>query len=170
MHALVETAKLGREFYVRRDTLLVARQLLGKRLVVPAPDGTRVSGLIVETEAYMGPEDRGSHAFGNRRTKRTETMFASGGVAYVYFVYGMHHQFNVVTSVEGVPHAVLVRALEPDEGVEWMHRRRQAQEYRALSNGPGKLCKALGIDRSYDKASLLEDRIWIEKTGLRIAE
>ena len=97
---MANSEKLAREFYTRKDTLLVARQLLGKRLVVPATDGTRVSGMIVETEAYIGPEDKASHAYGNRRTKRTEAMFSIGGIAYVYLVYGMHYQFNVVTNIE----------------------------------------------------------------------
>ena len=161
-------AKLSREFYTRSDTLLVARELLGKRLVVPAWDGTRVSGLIVETEAYVGPEDKASHAYGNRRTARTETMFGPGGTAYVYFIYGMYYQFNVVTNEETIPHAVLIRALEPDEGLEWMRRRRPAKNDENLTNGPGKLCQALGIDRSYNKADLLGDRVWIEEAGKKI--
>src|SRR6202521_6018558 len=110
--------KLPREFYTRSNVVTVARDLLGKLLVVPERDGRRVSGIIVETEAYRGPEDRASHAYGGRRTRRTETMYARGGTAYVYFVYGMYHQFNVVTSVADVPHAVLVRAVEPVEGLD----------------------------------------------------
>src|SRR3977135_4390497 len=98
--------KLLRDFYVRSNVLTVARDLLGRLLVVPAPDGTRVSGIIVETEAYRGPQDRASHAYGGRRTKRTETMYGLGGTAYVYFVYGMYYQFNVVTNVPETPHAV----------------------------------------------------------------
>lgn len=156
-------AKLGRSFYAREDVLAVARELLGKRLVVPAPTGERVSGRIVEVEAYCGVGDRASHAFGGRRTPRTETMYARGGVAYVYFVYGMHHQFNVVTGKEGVPHAVLVRALEPTEGVELMQRRRPARDERELTSGPGKLCQALGIDRTYNGADLLGRRVWVEE-------
>ena len=154
--------KLPRAFYTRAGVLAVARDLLGQRLVVPAPDGTRVAGIIVETEAYRGPADRASHAFGGRRTRRTETMYSIGGTAYVYFVYGMHHQFNVVTGVENVPHAVLVRALEPVEGVEVMRRRRGGVPDRELANGPGKLCQALGIDRALDTADLLGSRAWIE--------
>ena len=111
---------LPREFYTRAGVLAVAGDLLGQRLVVPAADGTRVAGTIVETEAYRGPADRASHAYGGRRTRRTETMYSLGGTAYVYFVYGMHHQFNVVTGVADVPHAVLVRALEPVEGLALM--------------------------------------------------
>jgi DNA-3-methyladenine glycosylase len=155
--------KLPRKFYTRPNVLIVARDLLGKLLVVPAPDGTRVSGLIVETEAYRGPEDRASHAFGGRRTNRTETMYGIGGTAYVYFVYGMYNQFNVVTNVENTPHAVLVRALEPVEGIEWMRERRQTHSDRNLTSGPGKLCIAMGIDRQLDSADLLGNQVWIEE-------
>src|SRR6266404_4721956 len=155
--------KLPREFYRRSNVLTVARELLGKILVVPAADGTRVSGVIVETEAYRGPEDRASHAYGGRRTKRTETMYGMGGTAYVYFVYGMYYQFNVVTNVHEIPHAVLVRALEPVEGLEIMRRRRPGQPDHNLTNGPGKLCMAMGIDRELDRADLLKNKVWIEK-------
>jgi DNA-3-methyladenine glycosylase len=156
-------AKLPREFYTRSNVLKVARDLLGKLLVVPTPDRSRVSGVIVETEAYRGPQDRASHAFGGRRTKRTETMYQMGGTAYVYFVYGMYHQFNVVTNVADIPHAILIRALEPVEGIELMLRRRHGHSGRTLTNGPGKLCIALGIDRQLDAANLLGDRVWIEE-------
>ena len=152
-----------REFYTRAGVLAVARDLLGQRLVVPAASGARVAGTIVETEAYRGPADRASHAYGGRRTRRTETMYRIGGTAYVYFVYGMHYQFNVVTNVEDIPHAVLVRALEPVEGLELMRRRRRAASDRELTNGPGKLCQALGIDRALDAADLLGPRVWIER-------
>jgi DNA-3-methyladenine glycosylase len=121
----------------------------------------------VETEAYRGPEDRASHAYGGRRTQRTETMYARGGTAYVYFVYGMYYQFNVVTAGEDMPHAVLVRALEPVEGLPLMRRRRRGGTDRSLTSGPGKLCIALGIDRRLDRADLLGDRIWLEE-GRRI--
>ncbi len=159
--------KLPRAFYTHGDVVAVARRLLGQRLVVPARDGRRVSGIIVETEAYRGPEDRASHAYGGRRTRRTETMYAPGGTAYVYFVYGMYNQFNVVTNAEHVPHAVLVRALEPVEGMALMRRRRGGGPVGALTSGPGKLCIALGIDRRLDGADLLGDRVWIEK-GRRV--
>ena len=154
--------KLPREFYTRSNVLLVARELLGKLLVVPHESGRRVSGMIVEVEAYRGPEDRASHAYGGRRTRRTETMYQDGGVAYVYFVYGMYNQFNVVTNAPDIPHAILVRALEPVEGLEIMRTRRHLQPDRNLTNGPGKLCIALGIDRQLDKADLLGRRVWIE--------
>src|SRR5438128_9425780 len=117
--------KLPREFYTRTDVLEIARDLLGTKLVVPARNGASVAGLIVETEAYRGPEDRASHAYGGRRTNRTETMYGVGGTAYVYFVYGMYNQFNVVTNVENVPHEVQGRALDPVEGIDTMRRPRQ---------------------------------------------
>jgi DNA-3-methyladenine glycosylase len=158
-------AKLERDFYTRADTLRVARELLGKRLVVPAAGGERVSGLVVETEAYLGAGDRAAHSYGGRRTRRTETMYAAGGTAYVFFVYGMHHQFNVVTGPEGLPHAVLVRAVEPDEGVETMRARRPVPQERELTSGPGKLCRALGIDLTFDGEDLTRGRVWLEEAG-----
>src|SRR5438270_1042444 len=155
--------KLAREFYTRSDVLEVARDLLGKRLVVPNRSGARVAGIIVETEAYRGPEDKASHAYNGRRTRRTETMYGIGGTAYVYFVYGMYYQFNVVTNVADVPHAVLVRAVEPSEGLDIIRRRRPGRSEYELTSGPGRLCLALGIDRRLDKADLLGNRVWIEK-------
>ena len=160
--------RLPRDFYTR-DAVTVARALLGARLTVAGRGHTRRSGLIVETEAYCGPEDRACHAFGGRRTARTEPMFAIGGTAYVYLVYGLHHQFNVVTSGVGDPQAVLVRAVAPVEGLAGMRRRRAGRADRELSNGPGKLCCALGIDRRLDGADLLGDRVWIEAPDCPIA-
>ena len=159
----MKSLKLPREFYTRPNVLTVARDLLGKLLVVPDEDGQRVSGMIVEVEAYRGPEDRASHAYGGRRTKRTETMYREGGVAYVYFVYGMYYQFNVVCNVTDIPHAILVRALEPVEGIELMRERRHRHPDHNLTNGPGKLCIALNIDRALDGADLLGDRVWVEE-------
>ncbi len=154
--------KLPRDFYTRTDALKVARELLGKLLVVPAENGARVSGMIVETEAYLGPLDKASHAYGNRRTRRTETMYGMGGTAYVYFIYGMYFQFNVVTNTAETPHAILIRAVEPVEGLDVMRERRPVKADRQLTNGPGKLCIAMGIDRSFDHADLLGERVWIE--------
>jgi DNA-3-methyladenine glycosylase len=155
--------KLQREFYTRSDVLEVARDLLCKKLVVHNRNGSRVEGIIAETEAYRGPEDRASHAYNNRRTNRTETMYGRGGTAYVYFVYGMYNQFNVVTNVEDVPHAILVRAVEPSEGLDVMRRRRRGRSEYELTSGPGRLCLALGIDRTLDKSDLRGDRVWIEE-------
>jgi DNA-3-methyladenine glycosylase len=159
----MENRKRPREVYTRANVLTVTRGLLGKLLVVPTSDGTRVSGIIVEAEAYRGPQDRASHAYGGRRTNRTETMYGIGGTAYVYFVYGMYYQFNVVTNLKDIPHAVLIRSLEPVEGIEIMRTRRHGQPDHNLTNGPGKLSIALGIDRTLDSADLLGDRVWIEE-------
>ena len=160
--------KLPREFYTRPNVLTVARELLGKLLVVPARGGRRVAGIIVEAEAYRGPQDRAAHSFGGRRTKRTEPMYGIGGTAYVFFVYGMYNQFNVVTNVADTPHAVLIRALQPVEGIQLMRKRRRQQPDHNLTNGPGKLCIALDIDRRLDGADLLGNRVWLEE-GERIA-
>jgi DNA-3-methyladenine glycosylase len=154
--------KLPREFYTRSSVLTVARELLGKLLVVPARDGRRVSGIIVEAEAYRGPQDRAAHSYSGRRTKRTQTMYEIGGTAYVFFVYGMYNQFNVVTNVADSPHAILIRALEPVEGIELMRKRRHQQPDHNLTNGPGKLCIALGIDRRLDGEDLLGNHVWLE--------
>src|SRR6266550_4734879 len=151
--------KIPREFYTRSNVVTVARDLLGKLLVVPAHNGKRVSGTIVEVEAYRGPHDRAAHSYRGRRTKRTETMYGVGGTAYVFFVYGMYNQFNVVTNVEDAPHAVLIRALEPVEGIELMRKRRLGQSERELTSGPGRLCLALGIDRTLDRQDLLGERV-----------
>ena len=164
-----KSARLRRAFYAREETLAVARELLGKRLVVPTQDGARVSGRIVEVEAYLGAEDKAAHSYGWRRTARTETMYRVGGTVYVFFVYGMHHQFNVVTGPEGTPTAALVRAVEPEEGIELMRERRAVSKDRELTSGPGKLCKALGIDRSFDGEDMTTSpRVWLEDAGARV--
>jgi DNA-3-methyladenine glycosylase len=154
--------KISRDFYLRDDTVAVARDLLGKLLVVPDEKGDRVSGMIVETEAYLGIEDRAAHSYGGRRTSRTEATYALGGHVYVFFVYGMYYQLNVVTGPIDHPHVVLIRAIEPVEGLDIMRSRRGSMKDRNLTSGPGKLCIALGIDRSFNTADLLGDRIWLE--------
>lgn len=159
---VVQASKLPRDFYTRSNVVAVARELLGKLLVVPADNGKRVSGRIVEVEAYRGPQDRAAHSYSGRRTKRTETMYGIGGTAYVFFVYGMYYQFNVVTNVADAPHAVLIRAVEPVEGIELVRKRRHGQSDHNLTNGPGKLCIAMGIDRKLDAADLLGERVWLE--------
>ena len=154
--------KLPREFYTREETLQIARELIGKLLVVPMADGTIVSGMIVETEAYLGAIDKAAHSFGNRRTKRTETMFAVGGTAYVFFIYGMYYQFNVVVGAVDSPHAILIRALEPVQNIELMREKRGKMPDKNLTSGPGKLCIAMGIDKNFNNADLLGDKIWLE--------
>lgn len=154
--------KLPRTFYTRTDTVAIARELLGKLLVVPDADGRRVSGMIVETEAYLGIDDRAAHSFGGRRTARNEVTYGLGGHAYVFFIYGMYHQLNVVTSPAERPHVVLIRAVEPIEGIELMRERRGRKRDRDLTSGPGKLCIALAIDRSFNNENFRGDRIWIE--------
>ncbi len=155
--------KLAREFYTRTDTLQIAQDLIGKILVVPAATGARVSGMIVETEAYLGIEDKAAHSYGNRRTKRTETMFALGGTVYIFFIYGMYYQFNVVAGAVGTPHAILIRAVEPVDGIEIMRERRgREMKDTNLTSGPGKLCIALGIDKTFNNEDLLGKQIWLE--------
>lgn len=156
--------KLDREFYARADTLQIAQDLLGKMLIVPAATGERVSGMIVETEAYCGVEDKAAHSYGGRRTKRTETMFAVGGTVYIFFIYGMYYQFNVVAGELGAPHAVLIRAVAPVEGIELMRERRgRGMKDTNLTSGPGKLCIALGIDKTFNSEDLLGRRVWLEE-------
>jgi DNA-3-methyladenine glycosylase len=141
--------KLPRSFYAREDTLLVARELLGLHLV--HYDGvTRRIGRIVETEAYMGPEDLAAHS-ARGRTKRTEVMFGPPGHAYVYFIYGFWYCMNIVTSRKGVPHAVLLRALEP------------VVDITDKTWGPGLLCRAMGIDHTMNGTDLCADRLWLER-------
>jgi DNA-3-methyladenine glycosylase len=154
--------RLPDSFFLRKNTVRVARDLLGKLLVVPTDGSTRVSGMIVETEAYMGVEDKAAHSFGGRRTARNEITYAEGGHVYVFFVYGMYYQLNFVTGPAGHAHVVLIRALEPLEGVETMRQRRGPMPDRNLTSGPGKLTIALAIDRSYNGEHLSGDRVWVE--------
>lgn len=158
--------RLPREFY-QRDTIEVARQLIGKVLVHQPLKGVRVSGRIVETEAYLGAGDPAAHSFGGRRTVRTEPMFGQPGLSYIYFIYGNHFCFNVVTAEEGIPEAVLVRALEPLEGVEFMFQQRQVADKIELANGPGKLCAALDLDRAQNALDLVTSKeLWLEDSPL----
>jgi DNA-3-methyladenine glycosylase len=145
---------LPESFYRRDDVVAIARELLGK-VIVTDIDGRISSGIITETEAYAGIADRASHAYGGRRTKRTETMYAAGGVAYVFLCYGIHHLFNVVTNTVDVPHAVLIRGLQPLEGIDTMLARRgKVRLQPSLSAGPGALSQALGIDTMHTGVSL----------------
>lgn len=161
--------KLDRDFY-DRDTLLVAKDLLGK-ILVHEVNGERLAGKIIETEAYKGTIDKAAHSYGGRRTERVEVMYGPAGFAYVFIIYGMHYCFNVVTEEEGKPEAVLVRALEPVEGFETIALNRFKKSYKELTktqiknltNGPGKLCNALSINKSQNKEDLLKDKLYIEE-------
>lgn len=162
--------KLQATFYQSNNVVLLAKQLLGKSLFTKI-NGKLTGGIITETEAYEGIADRASHAYGGRRTKRTEVMFQKGGVSYVYLCYGIHYLFNVVTGEEGIPHAVLVRGIYPVVGIdEILRRRKKAKLIKNVADGPGKLTKALGISLKHNGARLDGDEIWIEKEGLKIIE
>ncbi|MCA9149031.1 MAG: DNA-3-methyladenine glycosylase [Planctomycetales bacterium] len=160
-------ARLDRAFY-RRDAARVARELLGQRLV-HIRDGVRVAGTIVETEAYLGTNDKAAHSYNGRRTARTETMYADGGTVYVFLNYGIHHLFNVVVAHQEEPQAVLIRALEPTEGLAAIRARRpRARQARDLCSGPGKLGAALAIDLSHDGADLVTSAsLFIERARQR---
>ncbi len=155
---------LNKDFYTR-DGHSVARDLLGKVLVRKTGKNI-MRGRIIETEAYLAPEDRASHAYNNRLTKRTKTMFMEGGHSYVYLIYGIYGCFNVVANLKGIPHAVLIRALEPLDGIEFMYENRRAKTDRELLNGPGKLCQAFNISIDDDACDLTtQENLWIEDDG-----
>lgn len=157
---------LPRSFYLRQNVVQLSRDLLGKCIYSRSLDGTVTGGIIVETEAYAGPEDKASHAFNNRRTPRTETMFHEGGVAYVYLCYGIHKMLNIVTNKNGIPHAVLIRAMQPTAGIDIiMARRAKSIIDRSLAGGPGSLTMALGITMDDDGIDLTANRLWIEQSG-----
>jgi DNA-3-methyladenine glycosylase len=151
--------KLPRSFY-EQNTLDVARELLGKYLVRRHPDGTTV-GRIVETEAYVGPEDKACHA-SRGRTPRTEIMFGHAGHAYVYMIYGFHFMLNIVTEAADFPAAVLIRAVEPLKGIRLMQTRRGTERMRSLASGPGKLCQAFAIDRALNGNDVCGQVLYLE--------
>jgi DNA-3-methyladenine glycosylase len=161
---------LPRSFYDRKDVVAIAKELVGKVLITNF-NGQFTSGRIVETEAYNGAVDKASHAFGNRRTARTEVMFGKPGTAYVYLCYGIHHLFNVVTNKEGIPHAVLIRAIEPLQGVEIMQNRTKKQLLdNTITRGPGNVSKSLGIFTTHTGYDLLDSDIRIADDGFRYAK
>jgi DNA-3-methyladenine glycosylase len=154
-------------FYLRTDVVQIAQDLLGK-VIITNINGQITAGRISETEAYRAPDDRACHAYGNKRTARTETMFAQGGCAYIYLCYGIHHLFNVVTAPKDVAHAVLIRAIQPIDGQEFMLERRKIKKVNPkLSAGPGTLSQALGITTALNGISLLstESEICIYDDG-----
>lgn len=159
--------KLPREFYLR-DAREVARELLGKELVCVSPEGI-ASGVIVETEAYLGEIDRASHVFGGRKTKRTAVLYEGGGRTYVYLIYGMYWCLNITAGPAGTPNCALVRALQPLEGVDLMRRRRRiaGTSLVPLTNGPGKLCRALGIDGSLYGEDVCGGILFVREAGMQ---
>nr|MBC7612466.1 DNA-3-methyladenine glycosylase [Pseudopedobacter sp.] len=161
--------KLPIRFYLREDTLTIAKELIGK-FIYTSINGEITGGMIVETEAYIGPEDRGSHAFEGRRTAKNETMYHAGGVVYMYICYGIHDMLNIVTGLEGSSHAILIRAIEPTIGIQLMQFRRGDVPLKRLCKGPGSLAKALGLNKSHNQTSLTGNLLWIEDDGLKIKE
>ena len=156
---------LDKDFYQQTDVVAVAKSLLGK-FIVTNIDGATTTGKIVETEAYRGPDDKACHAYNNRRTKRTATMYEPGGIAYVYLCYGIHHLFNVVTGKTDRAHAVLIRAIEPVENTDLMLRRRKFDKVRPqLTAGPGVMSMALGITTQHNGLSLTA-----QNSPIRIAD
>lgn len=153
--------KIPLSFYRRRDVVQIAKELLGK-IIVTTFDGNRTTGRITETEAYVGFTDKASHSFGHRRTARNEHMYGHAGIAYVYICYGMHQMFNIVTNDKDVPDAVLVRAVEPIEGIDIMLKRTGKKELdRTLTRGPGNVGKALGIFKRHSGLKLNGNDIYI---------
>jgi len=161
----VKHATLPASFYAR-PTSEVARRLLG-HILVSELGGHRTAGRIVETEAYVGPDDPACHGYRGHRTRRNASLFERPGTAYVYFTYGMHWCLNAVTEREGFPAAVLIRALEPLEGVPIMRRRRRRSADRELCSGPAKLCQALGVSGKEDGTALTRGRLRIVRNAAR---
>ncbi|MFZ0565222.1 MAG: DNA-3-methyladenine glycosylase [Chlamydiales bacterium] len=155
--------KLELDFYLRNDVISISRELIGNYLFTSI-GGEVTGGRILETEAYRGPDDRASHAYNNRRTKRTEVMFHKGGICYVYLCYGIHNLLNIVTNQKDIPHAILIRAIEPCDGIPTMLKRRKKTKIdKTVASGPGSVAQALGVSRKLNGVSLLQNTIWIEK-------
>ena len=162
--------KLDLSFYTRADVVAISKELLGKILCTNI-DGKRTSAIITETEAYAGVGDKASHAYNGRRTQRTNIMFQQGGCAYIYLCYGMYSLFNVVTNVENVPHAVLIRSAVAFSGTEIMLQRACKEKITDnLLSGPGKLSKALGLHFSLTGTSLLGNTVWIEDSEIIVPQ
>lgn len=163
-------SKIPLSFYQRPDVVEISRELIGKYLFTNI-GGLVCGGRIVETEAYSGTRDKACHAHLGRRTKRTQIMYQEGGLAYVYLIYGMYNLFNIVTNVEGTADAVLIRAIEPTDGIEWMlERRGLAKPAARLTAGPGIMSQALGIERKHYGLAVDGDTIWLEDRKLKIAD
>ena len=160
---------LKQDFYGRQDVVQISKDLLGKVLCTFFDD-TFTAGIITETEAYCGRNDKACHANNGTRTDRTEVMYGKPGHGYVYLCYGIHHLFNVVTNEEGLADAVIIRGIRPLDGIDVMKERRGMEKMKGLSDGPGKLTQALGIKTSMSGITLMEPPVWIEDRGLTFAE
>jgi len=162
-------AVLKASYYLNQDVVFLAKDLIGKTLCTFINDKL-TCGIITETEAYAGIIDKASHAFGNKRTKRTETMYYKGGVSYVYLCYGIHRLFNIITNSENIPHAILIRAIYPLKGVDEILKRRGLKLSDKLCVGPGKVAQALGIELIHNNLSLVKKTIWIQDDQVKIKE
>ncbi len=165
--------KLKHDFFLQEDVLQISKDLLGKCITTNIQNH-QTQGLIVETEAYAGVTDKASHAYNGRRTARTETMYQEGGIAYIYLCYGMHHLLNVVTNVTNVPHAVLIRAIQPMQGIDEIKRRRNLSnndtKLKNICPGPGTVSQGLGLTIENDGESFMGNKIWIEESDISISE
>jgi DNA-3-methyladenine glycosylase len=159
--------KLDESFYDRTDVLKISKELLGKILITRF-DGKLTAGRIVETEAYAGVGDRACHAFGGKRTARMEAVYGAPGTIYIYICYGMHHLFNVVTNKKDIPHVILIRALEPLEGIDIMLERTGKKQLDfSLARGPGNVSRALGMSKAHSGGNLMTGEIYIGDDGLK---
>jgi len=160
--------KLLQSYYCNTDTLQLSKDILGKKITTNI-NREITSGIIVEAEAYLGINDKASHAYNYKKTDRTKTMYKKGGIAYVYLCYGMHYLFNIVCNLQDIPHAILIRAIEPLDGIDIMKQRRNIKDCY-LTNGPGKLSQALGITNKNNNQSLTGNNIWLEDIDYKIAD
>jgi len=162
--------KLPSSFYTNPNVVQIAQHLIGCKLCSNI-NGVLTAGIIVETEAYNGRTDKACHAFPDKKTPRTQVMYEMGGIAYVYFVYGMHYLFNVVTNKKELADAVLIRAIEPTDGLEEMYTRRKMNKNgNLLTGGPARLAQALGIDKQLNGENLMGNKVWIEPRSLDFDE
>lgn len=170
IYRILNPMKLPRSYYLQSDVVAIGKDLIGK-VICTYINSEYSSAIITETEAYAGIHDKAAHVYGDKRTKRTETMYQQGGHAYVYLCYGIHHLFNIVTNIEGIPNAVLLRGVQPLEGLGTMKSRRGKEKIdKAFSSGPGTATQALGIKTKHDHTDLLGDLIWLEDRGIKIKQ